>query len=192
MQMTVSAHRALRRFAVVGAGVAALILGAATTASAAVVTANRTVTVSGTTYTLALSAEDTLAAAGQTVAVEGHGYNTGQGVYVGLCVIPDTFDPANPVYGTAPTPCLGGADQTGSTGASHWVSNSILAGTIANSSKWTVENGTGAFAVSIYVNPNISASAICGDTVQCAIVTRADHTASSNRTYDLFLPVTFQ
>ncbi|MFC4069971.1 hypothetical protein [Actinoplanes subglobosus] len=178
---------------VVGAGAAVLTLGVASAASPAVVTADRATTVSGAAYQLTLSAEDTLAATGQTVTVTGHGYPTGQGVYVSLCVIPDGFDPAAPVYATTPTPCLGGADSSGATGASHWVSSSFLAGLIANSSKWTTEGtGVGGFAVNIYVNPNISATQVCGQTVRCAIVTRADHTGLSNRYVDLFVPVTFQ
>lgn len=178
----------ISRIAVVAAGAAALTLGVASTASAAVATAQRTVTVSSGSYTLSLSAEDTLSAAGQTVTVSGSGYNPAQGVYVSLCVIPDDFDPAAPAYGATPTPCLGGADSSGATGASHWVSSSFLAGLIPNSSKWT----GGAFSVSVYVNPNISSTEVCGQNVRCAIVTRADHTALSNRDYDVFVPVTFQ
>jgi hypothetical protein len=179
----------ISRIAAVAAAAAALTLGVASSASAAVVTAERAITVSSGSYTLSLSAENTLAAAGQTVTVQGSGYNTAQGVYVSLCVIPNDFDPADPAYGTTPTPCLGGADSSGATGASHWVSSSFLAGLIANSSKWTTG---GAFSVDIYVNPNISSTEICGQTVRCAIVTRADHTALSNRDYDVFVTVTFQ
>jgi hypothetical protein len=186
-------RRALSRLGVIAAGAAALTLGVASTASAATAVATRTIAVAGGSYTLSLSAEDTLSAAGQTVTVTGHGYNTAQGVYVSLCVIPDDFDPAAPAYGTTPTPCLGGADSSGATGASHWVSSSFLAGVIANSSKWTAETGgTGGFAVNIYVNPVLSSTQTCGQTVRCAIVTRADHTALSSRDYDLFVPVTFQ
>jgi hypothetical protein len=182
-------RRVLGRVGMVAAGSTALTLGVASTAFAATDTAGR---VTGA-FNLTLSAETSLAAGGQTVTVEGHGYNTGQGVYVSLCVIPDDFDPAAPVYGTTPTPCLGGADSSGATGASHWVSSSFLAGLIPNSSKWTAEaSGVGGFSVSVYVSPAISSTQVCGQNVRCAIVTRADHTGLSNRAYDVFLPVTFQ
>jgi hypothetical protein len=164
---------------------AALSVGLATSASAA--TAARTVTVSGTTYNLSLTAPDTVSTAGANVAVSGSGFNTAQGIYVGLCVIPDGVDVSNPAtYTTRPTPCLGGADQEGTTGASHWVSN-LGGGTVANSSAF----GTGGtFSATIHVNPTLT-TGVCGEDFECAIVTRADHTATSSRSYDVYLPVTF-
>ncbi|MCX5600773.1 hypothetical protein OOK29_21720 [Streptomyces phaeochromogenes] len=174
------------RIAAVGATAAALTVGLATSASAATVT--RSVTVSGTTYNLSLTAPDALSAAGQNIAVSGSGYNTIQGVYVGLCVIPDGVVPGDPsTYTSRPTPCLGGADQTGTTGASHWVSN-FGGGTVANSSAY---GSGGSFNVSVHVNPNIATGQVCGTDVDCAIVTRADHTASGTRSYDVYIPVTF-
>ncbi|MGW2289607.1 hypothetical protein [Streptomyces phaeochromogenes] len=174
------------RIAAVGATAAALTVGLATSASAA--TATRSVTVSGTTYNLSLTAPDALSAAGQNITVSGSGYNTVQGVYVGLCVIPDGVVPGDPsTYPSRPTPCLGGADQTGTTGASHWVSN-FGGGTVANSSAY---GSGGSFDVSVHVNPNIATGQVCGTDVDCAIVTRADHTASGTRSYDVYIPVTF-
>ncbi|MEV0221662.1 hypothetical protein [Streptomyces sp. NPDC050704] len=174
------------RIAAVGATAAALTVGLATSASAA--TATRSVTVSGTTYNLSLTAPDGLSSAGQNITVSGSGYNTAQGVYVSLCVIPEGVVPGDPsTYTTRPTPCLGGADQSGTTGASHWVSN-LGGGTVANSSRY----GTGgSFSVSVHVNPNIAAGQVCGTDVDCAIITRADHMASGNRSYDVYLPVSF-
>ncbi|WP_413759389.1 hypothetical protein [Streptomyces sp. MMBL 11-3] len=174
------------RIAAVGATVTALTVGLAGSASAA--TATRSVTVSGTTYSLSLTAPDSLSAAGQNITVSGSGYNTLQGVYVGLCVVPEGVVPGDPsTYTSRPTPCLGGADQSGTTGASHWVSN-LGGGTVANSSAY----GTGgSFTVSVHVNPNIGAGQVCGTDVDCAVVTRADHTGSGNRSYDVYLPVDF-
>lgn len=174
------------RTVAVGATAAALTVGLATSASAA--TATRTVTVSGTTYNLSLTAPDTLSAAGQNITVSGSGYNTIQGIYIGLCVIPDGVEVGNPsTYTSRPTPCLGGADQAGTTGASHWVSN-FGGGMVANSS---VYGSGGSFSVSVHVNPTIAAGQVCGTDVDCAIVTRADHTASGNRSYDVYVPVSF-
>ncbi|KPI17691.1 hypothetical protein OK074_1712 [Actinobacteria bacterium OK074] len=158
----------------------ALTLGLAGSASAA--TATRTVTDSGTAYNLSLTSPDTAAAAGQVVTVSGSGYNTGQGIYVGLCVVTGTAGSAKP------TPCLGGQDETGSTGASHWVSN-LGGGTVANSSAF----GTGgSFSVQIYVKATLDGGQVCGEDVTCAVVTRADHTDTNDRNYDVHVPITFQ
>ncbi|WAU84319.1 hypothetical protein O1Q96_34310 [Streptomyces sp. Qhu-G9] len=174
------------RIAAVGVTATALTVGLAGSASAA--TATRTVTVSGTTYDLSLTAPDNLSSAGQNITVAGSGYNSVQGVYVGLCVIPEGVVPGDPsTYTSRPTPCLGGADQSGTTGASHWVSN-FGGGMVANSS---VYGAGGSFSVSVHVNPNIASGTVCGTDVDCAIVTRADHTGSGNRSYDVHLPVTF-
>ncbi|MEU8748996.1 hypothetical protein [Streptomyces chartreusis] len=158
----------------------ALTLGLATSASAA--TSTRTVTDGGTTYNLSLTAPGTATAAGQVVTVSGSGYNTGQGVYVGLCVV-DGAQGAN-----KPTPCLGGQDESGATGASHWVNNTF-GGMFANSSKF----GTGGtFNVQIFVKATLDDGSVCGEDVECAVVTRADHFDSGDRKYDVHVPITFQ
>ncbi|MGW0760958.1 hypothetical protein ACWD1Y_31535 [Streptomyces sp. NPDC002814] len=164
--------------AVAAAG--ALTLGLATSASAA--TSTRTVVDGSTTYNLSLTAPNTAAAAGQVITVSGSGYNTGQGVYVGLCVV----DGAAGV--NKPTPCLGGQDESGSTGASHWVNNTF-GGMFANSSKF----GTGGtFSVSIFVKATLDDGSVCGEDVTCAVVTRADHFDTNDRKYDVHVPIAFQ
>jgi hypothetical protein len=158
----------------------ALTLGLATSASAA--TSTRTIVDGSTTYNLSVTAPGTASAAGQVVNVTGSGFNTGQGIYVGLCVVEGNAGDAKP------TPCLGGQDEDGSTGASHWVNNTF-GGLFANSSKF----GTGGtFDVNIYVNPNLEDGTVCGVDVDCAIVTRADHFDSGDRKYDVHIPITFQ
>ncbi|WP_327592882.1 hypothetical protein [Streptomyces chartreusis] len=158
----------------------ALTLGLATSASAA--TSTRTVTDGGTTYNLSLTAPGTATAAGQVVTVSGSGYNTGQGIYVGLCVV-DGAQGTN-----KPTPCLGGQDESGTTGASHWVNNTF-GGMFANSSKF----GTGGtFSVQIFVKATLDDGSVCGEDVECAVVTRADHFDSGDRKYDVHVPITFQ
>lgn len=158
----------------------ALTLGLAGSASAA--TSTRTVTDGGTTYNLSLTSPGTAAAAGQVITVSGSGYNTSQGIYVSLCVV-DGAPGAN-----KPTPCLGGQDENGSAGASHWVNNTF-GGMFANSSKF----GTGgAFSVQIYVKATLDDGSVCGQDVECAVVTRADHFDSADRKYDVHVPITFQ
>ncbi|WP_328874845.1 hypothetical protein OHT76_34910 [Streptomyces sp. NBC_00287] len=159
---------------------AALTLGLATSASAA--TSTRTVIDGSTTYNLSLTSPNTAAATGQVITVSGSGYNTGQGIYVGLCAVTGAPGAAKP------TPCLGGQDEDGSTGASHWVNNTF-GGMFANSSKF----GTGGtFSVNIYVKATLDNGQVCGEDVTCAVVTRADHFDSGDRKYDVHIPITFQ
>ncbi|QFQ95456.1 hypothetical protein F9278_03795 [Streptomyces phaeolivaceus] len=178
MRVVPSARTAARAgFAAVAAS--ALTLGLATSASAA--TSTRTIVDGTTTYNLSLTAPNPLSSAGQVVNVTGSGYNTSQGIYVGLCVVGGAQGAAKP------TPCLGGQDETGATGASHWVNNTF-GGLFANSSKF----GTGGtLDVNIYVNPDLGHGNVCGDNVTCAIVTRADHFDTNDRKYDVHVPVTF-
>ncbi|MEV7511216.1 hypothetical protein AB0O42_06780 [Streptomyces sp. NPDC089922] len=160
---------------------AAGLLAVATAGSASAATSTRTVTDGGATYTLSVTAPSIAAAAGQNITVSGSGFNTGKGVYVGLCAV-------NGAQGAAkPTPCLGGSDQAGTTGASHWINNTF-GGTLANTSKY---GPGGTFSVTIHVKADLGGGQICGETVQCAVVTRADHFNSSNRKYDVHVPVTF-
>ncbi|MER6960149.1 MULTISPECIES: hypothetical protein [unclassified Streptomyces] len=159
---------------------AALTLGLATSASAA--TSTRTIVDGSTTYNLSLTAPDTAAAAGQVITVTGSGYNTGQGIYVGLCVV----DGAAGV--NKPTPCLGGQDESGATGASHWINN-VFGGLFANSSKF---GAGGTFSVQIYVQATLEDGSVCGQDVECAVVTRADHFDTNDRKYDVHAPISFQ
>ncbi|MFD7708555.1 hypothetical protein ACFV6E_01885 [Streptomyces sp. NPDC059785] len=159
---------------------AALTLGLAGSASAA--TSTRTVTDGGTTYNLSVTAPDTAAAAGQVITVSGSGFNTSQGIYVGLCAVEGNQGDSKP------TPCLGGQDESGSTGASHWVNNTF-GGMFANSSKY----GTGgSFNVQIFVKATLDDGRVCGEDVDCAVVTRADHLDSGDRNYDVHVPIAFQ
>jgi len=174
-----TAPRTAARTGLALAAASALTLGLATSASAA--TSTRTIVDGSTTYSLSLTAPNTAAAAGQVITVTGSGYNSSQGIYVGLCVV----DGAAGV--NKPTPCLGGQDQTGTTGASHWINN-IFGGLFANSSRF----GTGGtFSVQVYVRATLDDGSVCGEDVTCAIVTRADHFDSGDRKYDVHIPVTF-
>lgn len=179
MRPVLSARTAARAGLAVVASTA-LTLGLATSASAA--TSTRTITDGGTTYNLSVTAPNTASAAGQVINVTGSGFNTGQGIYVGLCVV-NGSPGAN-----KPTPCLGGQDETGATGASHWVNNTF-GGMFANSSKF---GSGGTFNVKIYVKATLDDGTVCGQDVDCAIVTRADHFDTNDRNYDVHVPITFQ
>lgn len=176
----VPSARTTARTALAVAASAALTLGLATSASAA--TSTRTIVDGSTTYSLSVTAPDTAASTGQVITVTGSGFNTGQGIYVGLCAV-DGAQGAN-----KPTPCLGGQDEDGSTGASHWVNNTF-GGLFANSSKF---GSGGTFSVQIYVKATLDNGQVCGDDVTCAVVTRADHFDTDDRKYDVHVPISFQ
>ncbi|ANW18595.1 hypothetical protein [Streptomyces clavuligerus] len=187
-----SAARTAARAATAVIGAGALALGLATTASAA--TAGRTVTDGGTTYTLSVTAPGTAAASGANITVSGSGFNQSQGIYVGLCAIPAGVDTNNPAtWNSKPTPCLGGQDQNGTTGASHWINNDWYWMSPNNSSPYTATaGGRGSFSVTIHVKAKISTAVSCGQNgVRCAVVTRADHFDANDRAYDVYVPVTF-
>jgi len=65
--------------------------------------------------TLRVGRSQGLAPSGQTVAVAGSGYDVSKGVYVALCLV----TPAD----QAPSPCGGGIDIDGVSGASAWISS---------------------------------------------------------------------
>ncbi|WP_329110155.1 hypothetical protein OG792_14750 [Micromonospora sp. NBC_01699] len=116
--------------------------------------------------------------AGETITVSGSGYDTNKGIYVAFCV--------DNGKGALPSPCGGGADTSGSSGASQWVSSNPP----SYGEGLAIPYGpNGTFRVQIRV------SATIGDidcTVRrCAVATRSDHTRSSDRTQDVLVPVSF-
>ncbi|KOX11770.1 hypothetical protein ACWD6L_19140 [Micromonospora profundi] len=116
--------------------------------------------------------------AGATVTVSGSGYDTTKGIYVGYCV--------DNGAGKTPTPCGGGADTSGSLGASHWISSNPP----SYAEDLTTPYGSGgSFRVTVKITPTI------GDvdcTVRrCVVATRADHTRPADRSQDVRVPVTF-
>lgn len=119
-----------------------------------------------------------LSRSGATVSVSGRGYDVGKGIYVAYCV--------DNGPGAAATPCGGGADTSGSLGASQWISSNPPS--YAEGLPKPYGPG-GSFSVTVKVTPTI------GDvdcTVRrCAVVTRADHTRASDRSQDVRVPVTF-
>lgn len=129
--------------------------------------------------TLTVTPSRGLSSYGETVRVSGAGFSELVGIYVGLCVVPR--------LGAKPTPCGGGIDQDGSSQASAWISSNPPP--YGRNLAIPYKRG-GTFAVSIKVNPMIGAYD-CRK-VRCAVVARADHTRSEDRSWDVFVPVTFR
>ncbi|HWB34574.1 MAG TPA: hypothetical protein VHA75_00970 [Rugosimonospora sp.] len=127
---------------------------------------------------LTVSRSSGLKPAGETVTVSGSGYDVEKGIYVAFCV--DTG------AGHLPTPCGGGADTTGSSGASSWISSNPP----AYGAGLAIPYGPGgSFRVTLRVTATIG-SVDCRVT-RCAVVTRADHTRTDDRSQDVRIPVTF-
>jgi len=119
-----------------------------------------------------------LSRAGTTVTVKGSGYDVAKGIYVAFCV--------DNGAGAMPTPCGGGADTTGSLGASHWISSKPP----SYAEGLTVPYGPGGtFQVRLKV-PTAIGSVDC-TTRRCVVASRADHTRTSDRSQDVRVPITF-
>lgn len=88
--------------------------------------------------------------------------------------------------GKAPGPCGGGADTTGSLGASHWISSNPP----SYGEGLAVAYGSGgSFRVTLRVTPAIGA--VDCTTRRCVVATRADHTRAADRSQDVRVAVTF-
>jgi hypothetical protein len=121
---------------------------------------------------------------GDVLAVSGQHYDETIGIYVAFCkVVPQ---------GHLPTPCGGGADKTGGTGASEWISSNPPSYGLKLAKPYLPG---GRFSVKVKVAPIIlvpkGESIDCRKTA-CAIYTRADHTRGDDRSYDLAVPLTFK
>lgn len=169
-----------RRFAwsaVVGVTVA-LVLPAASPAMAA-----------GTSATgpegqkLSVSKATGLAEAGETVTVSGSGYNTEKGIYVAFCV--------DNGAGKTPTPCVGGVDMTGDSGASVWVSSNPPSYGEGLAKPYTGSAHKGSFSVQIKVRAKDANTDCTKSGVTCSVITRNDHTRGGDQSQTVRIPVTF-
>ncbi|CCK26319.1 hypothetical protein BN159_1940 [Streptomyces davaonensis JCM 4913] len=129
---------------------------------------------------LTVSASADLDPDGETLRVTGSGYDDTKGIYVAVCK--DNGD------NRIPTPCLGGADQGGGSGASKWIiprdASDEGAGTVAE--RWG-EGGT--FDVELDVKA-ADGGLDCFE-VACSVVTRVDHNAAGDRSQDVRIPIAF-
>ncbi|HYI61239.1 MAG TPA: hypothetical protein VEW93_05480 [Acidimicrobiales bacterium] len=120
-----------------------------------------------------------LAPGGQQVAVSGSGYDVSKGIYVAFCLVTPPDQP--------PSPCGGGIDIDGTSGASAWISSNPPA---YGQGLATPYGPGGTFSVSVTVSPVLAGGHDCRQ-VQCAIVSRSDHVRTADRSQDLLLPVRF-
>jgi len=138
------------------------------------------------------AAVDTSAlAAGDRIVVSGSGYDASRGVYVAICAVPDS--PA-----VKPGPCLGGVpDQEGQPESEEGAVQFAPSNWINDEWAWRLFGArafddvtTGTFTAYLEV-PEPTETAVDCRAVECAIYTRNDHTASSDRVQDVRIPVGF-
>jgi hypothetical protein len=122
---------------------------------------------------------------GEKVTVTGSGYDTAKGIYVALC------DTANASATQAPSPCIGGVDMDGEGGASSWVSSNPPPYGEGLATPYTGSGTNGGFTVELTVKGSDEHTDCLSAATDCAVVTRNDHTRSSDRSQDKFVPVTF-
>jgi hypothetical protein len=129
--------------------------------------------------TLTVSKANEVNPDGETITVDGKGYDNTKGIYVAFCVV----QPAD----KAPSPCGGGQDRSGSSGESVWVSSNPP---LSARGLTTPYGKGGTFHVQIHVQAMLNETTDCRK-VLCAISTRNDHTRSSDRSQDVYVPMHF-
>ncbi|MEV6409735.1 hypothetical protein AB0M58_43695 [Streptomyces bobili] len=132
---------------------------------------------------LTVSASSGLAAAGETVTVTGSGYNTEKGIYVAFCV--------DNGAGKTPTPCVGGVDMSGESGASVWVSSNPPSYGKGLAKPYGGSGHKGTFSVSLKVRAKDANTDCTAAGVTCAVITRNDHTRGGDQSQTVRIPVTF-
>lgn len=129
-------------------------------------------------------------APGDRFVVSGTGFDPARGIYVAICAIPD--DPSQ-----KPGPCLGGVpDQeaievdegTIQFAPSNWI-NDDWAWRLFGARSFD-DRETGTFTAYIEVPPTADENVDCRE-VACAVYTRNDHTAASDRVQDVYIPLGF-
>jgi len=147
----------------------------------------------GRVRTLAVFEEDATTPApvdalreGQRLVVKGEGYDAGQGIYVGVCRIPSSLE-------EKPSPCLGGVPDASRAGdeserefaPSNWINDDWAWRIFA--ARGYDDAGRGAFTAYLVVPP-AQEDLDCA-IERCAIYTRNDHTAASDRVQDVGVPI---
>lgn len=132
---------------------------------------------------------------GDVLVVRGEGYDAGIGIYVGICLVPS-------IPGEKPSPCLGGVPEEAMEPDEPDAAES--AESAPQSSVWITDDwawrafatqgwgdaATGSFTARLLVPAAAQDGLDCAKSL-CAVTTRSDHTASSDRVQDMQLPVAF-
>lgn len=133
---------------------------------------------------LTVSKSSGLNPAGETVTVSGTGYNAEKGIYVAFCV--------DNGAGRTPTPCVGGVDMSGESGASQWVSSDPPSYGEGLAKPYQGKGHDGSFSVQIKVRAKDANTDCTASGVKCAVITRTDHTRGGDQSQTVRIPVTFR
>lgn len=123
-----------------------------------------------------MSASMTSVKSGTVVTVTGEHFDETVGIYLGFCVVQKK--------GTAPTPCGGGVNKAGTGEASFWISSNPPPYGVGLAEEFLPG---GRFTKKLKISKMIG-KFDCSK-IRCAITVRADHLHSSDRSYDLFIPI---
>lgn len=132
---------------------------------------------------LTVSTSSGLAPDGETVTVSGTGYNTEKGVYVAFCV--------DNGAGRTPTPCIGGVDMSGDSGASVWISSNPPSYGEGLAEPYQGSGHKGTFSVRLKVRAKDANTDCAKSGVTCSVITRNDHTRGGDQSQTVRVPVTF-
>ena len=126
---------------------------------------------------LSVSQTNSLNPNGTSVIVRGTGYDVNKGVYVIVCTQ------------AAPGPqatCIGGINIDGSSSSSVWVSSNPPNYAIGLTTPFSPD---GSFNIELVI---VGKSGLLDCTVlKCGVVTRSDHLRYTDRTQDVFVPISF-
>lgn len=128
---------------------------------------------------------------GEQLIVTGTGFDAARGIYVAICVIPESPD-------VKPGPCIGGAPQQTQDpeanigaqqyAASNWINDDWAWKLFGSRSYDSGADGT--FTAYLLVGDPVGEGFDCR-VERCGIVTRNDHTAAADRVQDVYLPIGF-
>ena len=150
---------------------------ASTTSSSVVKVAPTTTVVAAGRPKLSVSQTNNLNPNGTSVTVRGTGYDVNKGVYVIVCTQ------------AAPGPqatCIGGVNIDGSSSSSVWVSSNPPNYAVGLTTPFLPD---GSFNIELVI---VAKSGLLDCTVlKCGVVTRSDHLRYTDRTQDVFVPISF-
>jgi len=126
-----------------------------------------------------LTASATKVSNNSVITVTGKRFDESVGIYLAICVLPKK--------GLQPTPCGGGVNKAGVGEGSFWISSNPPPYGIGLADPF---KPGGRFNYQIRVSKKIG-KFDCKK-VKCAVTVRADHLRSEDRSYDLYLPITFK
>ena len=148
-----------------------------TTSSSVLKVAPTTTVVAAGRPKLSVSQTNNLNPNGTSVTVRGTGYDVNKGVYVIVCTQ------------AAPGPqatCIGGVNIDGSSSSSVWVSSNPPNYAVGLTTPFLPD---GSFNIELVI---VAKSGLLDCTVlKCGVVTRSDHLRYTDRTQDVFVPISF-